>query len=916
MIPEEKIFEYNSELPKIRKGSKESLRKFRNELGYLVDNFTSCKIYDVFGVGSRRLLRFVKGEDNLTIMPEMLLELWLVIIDPKITKTKSPDAEQKRKELKQQGPNLWFEQLGFQRPDELNQKVPINRLHLLRQVVNSLCTRLIADKDFEALVELILKSAEQCYHLPSEVLDQVVHKKSSTTANIVSNSDDLPTIKQAIRQVEYFLSQREGYPKWKIDTVKKEFIEAVEYIEGSGKTFLSESEIIGLFLSIDYKVNNRARDLIEKKLEIKTLNCEITSPSIRFESDFIDILLENLPTDVDLPNIKRAIITCQICLPQSEKPFVIEWRYASNGTILNNLTIAVENGIGYRDHLLELQPTIQALGNNISGLADIKVRYKYFDGRLFRGQWVGLDTFSCFARALTICGEDWLYSTYESLSLYFEEFVNKKYITSKDSEKSEENFECHHLNSALDGVTYYFKQSENIANLRNRIQLNNIYAYRINPVDLNQNSNEKLSLKNILNEINSLATQMNNDDKLYKKLLKKTTDEPFIFKSYLSELPRLKVVAYLSQVRASIIRGDLCYAERIQQNNDFKVALAEANSLNLNNLKKAEDLLWDLSVGQITQHDNLKKCTSEELLNYVHLDEPFGSTPEKLSNTHYQNLQVDDYLAAAEVYGNAARINFYSSSDELILRRTASWFEIAALYSSKVGYEKRCSHWLCIASRTWLRLGNWERAKKFYEQAERIAQYSLSTSSLVVNRTYVSDIYLARGEYYLHQTELENSKELALIFFTKALLGASFRGFSRRVADCLYGLGKASAAVDKISLGQILMPSQTLIKSNNKIPQVTNFLGGLDFVVQEVSNWKNMFPQECDWIFPFERVTNLLRKFQSNLNVTWADVSTELIEASAETWNNWALQGGFDAHPFAEEIRQKNLLCSVSSKKP
>jgi hypothetical protein len=893
---------YRAILPKKRQLSLENFQKFRGELNELKEYFFESSIYRPLEIDGKRFNTFLEKGNNLTLRPDMILNLWLSLVNPH-NKTRSEEGKIRQKQLLEQGPDPWLEQLGFRGINTLNQTVPENRLPRLQQVVISLCTRLLSETDFIQITNLIEQLTDERYRFPLK----------DDHNNLVEDNFDQDS---AIKFVNQYIESREGKSERK-NAIKNKFRNSLSDMETTAKTLFSQEEIIGLLLNIDRQVDKRAEIYTTHTcaLGVELINCEITSPSMELPLNLGKLLKH---TGIEPQDLRQANITFKIL--NTEEPAPLHWRFTSTGTILANLVLAVERGLGYRGYLTNLQPNLTTLGSSINSLCNFRATYKDHTGQEYRGQWVDMDSIFCFAKALIICGEDWLYSLYESLTFLLKE--REIPISKKQPEQPlTHSVEYDHLKSASTGVGFFFEKAQEVAQFQSILYKNNIYAYRVNPAAQKYMTDKKPDIDQLLSDTDSSIHQLIAAEQLYSNLLNCQESDFIIYKNFIKELFRIKAFAHLFQARSATIRGELDKSEAHLKQVSINPELGHAHPVMLTKLKEAEELLWALSTDTelpILNPGTLSMDTSQ-FWEYHHLD--LLNAPKACNNDpfEFEYPGIDDYLAISELFGNTARINFYKTEDYHQLELTARWFGIAALYASKIGYEKRCCHWLCMASRTWSRIGKWARAKEFNTHANEIGQLALSPNSRELNRSFVSEINLSWGEWYLYPANAKHNIEWALTYFVKALLGSAYRGYARRVADCLYNIGRAAKdeRASNLTIGQILTSTNTNQPSrsspDSSAPRIDSFRDGLDDVERKINLWRINEPR---WIAPFGEALKLLKQceeaLKSDPNKTWADMADNFLNAAANTWNTWAsqTQAGHQArkHSFEAKILRQTFL--------
>jgi hypothetical protein len=882
---------YKAILPKKRQLSLENFQKFRDELKRLKDYFFESSLYRPLGIDGKRFNNFIEKGDNLTLRPDMVLNLWLNLVNDQITRPRSDEGKIEQRRLEEQGPDPWLEQLGFQGINTLNQRVSEHRLNRLQQVVSSLCTRLLSETDFIQATKIIEQWTNERYRFPERLgvtQQSVQHKHSTVSPQKITTGDHFEK-ESAIELVKLFIEKREDTIEQK-NAIKKEFCDTLSDMGSRAKILFSQEEIIGLFLSIDRKFDKRAEIYTRHSLGIELVTCDVTSPSMElppYLRKYLGIAIgkeiKSLPQDLSQANITFKV-------RNSKEPTPLHWRFTSTGTILANLVFAVERGLGYRGYLVNLQPNLTTLGLTIDSLCNFIATYNDQNGQVYRGQWVDMDSIRCFVMALIICGEDWLYNTYDSLALRLieqEDQISKQKRSHTNSQESE------HLRSASDGIHFFFEQLQVLAKLQNSLYKNNIYAYRVNPTGQQLLPHGQTELDILFPEIHRLLNRLFEVEKIYNNLLDRPEKIYIVFKNFIQELLRIQAFAHLFEARSATIRGEVGVSEKHIKMLSISPELGHANSVMLNKLKEAEQLLWALSTDNPMSSPEVLDMDTTEFWEHHDLNllnNPKSSNSEPLE---YDYPSIDDYLAIAELYGNTARINFYKTLNYDRLKLTATWFEIAAFYASKIGYEKRCCHWLCMASRTWSRLGKWDRAAKFYSYADEIGQLALSPNSRVLNRSYLSEINLTRGEWFLFEENPKHNIEWALSYFIKALLGSAYRGYARRVADSLYNLGRAAKdeRAAHLTIKQILDNKTSKSLADQLTPKIDSFKEGLDDVTRQVNLWR---VNETCWTDPFYESLKLLKQCEEGLELDpekkWADVADDFLKAAASAWNTWASQ--------------------------
>ncbi len=260
----------------------------------------------------------------------------------------------------------------------------------------------------------------------------------------------------------------------------------------------------------------------------------------------------------------------------------------------------------------------------------------------------------------------------------------------------------------------------------------------------------------------------------------------------------------------------------------------------------------------------------------------------------YKDPGLDIYKALSEIYGNAARIEFYLSDDKNTLEKAVEHFLKAAHYASRIGSTQRVTRWLALAGRVGVRLGDGQLSIQAFKFADKFANASLTTGhSENFRQAVLSEISLLHGEYLLL---IQNDPTNALECFLKALKGSVYLGLNRRICDALFDIFRCSKKLGNFStkkgFTKVFMGEEQLIESNK---------GNLNPTGNRTS----------------EKVLDLLCYLWSRENnPSWFQVQGEFSKLATDIWQGWhsdtSKPGTTTKHPIAKRIENESWLCQIN----
>ncbi|MBW4511394.1 MAG: hypothetical protein KME64_33515 [Scytonematopsis contorta HA4267-MV1] len=690
----------------------------------------------------------------------------------------------------------------------------------------------------------------QPHNSSSEIPDVLEASKINELESLVSN---LPKSTQDTR---WKLHPILGV-KRRLDIIKK-LRQASQAMLAAGKTKFSQQEAISLFLSIAIKerIPNNLPNLHIRvqKVEFKTLSYTITRK--KEYNNLYQMLVELVydgerklknpkhleesearvikPELLDLLDpVLMVTVTSRFGLGESEDSIddqLAQWTYTSSNTMLENAMSACGLLLGISEEIANIIVYTKALDGGVYSLVEACVVIGK-NQHQYQGIWVDRDLTIVILQA-TVCAA-------------------KQRLAEQERE------------GKLD-LQIYVSACKSISKLRQQID----------------------STRKAFQDFDFCKSeQLNEAAKTAQDELIKIPNQQIYFSLRLS-LYRSYLLAKLLQLRLMNLQGDIKNAGEIIK--DIESVLNEDEAVKnelfpIQTLLQAERYLYKLSSGDV---GDLSDSASPSA--WLELDE----WNQKIRNTikprkFYRDPGFDVYQALSEIYGNYARMKFYLSHDDKVLKTAAEEFLQAAHYALRIGSKQRAARWFALAGRVWVRLGDENFSKQALAVAEELAPANLTSGhSRSFRQAIYSEINLLRGEILL--VIQDNSNE-AIKRFLEALKGSTYLKLNRRMCDALINIARCSEKLDnrsvKNDLENIFTRDGRLFAKNHLLEAGTN-------------------PA-------VEKVIKLLHDlWEREDNPTWYTVRQDFSSLAAEIWQKWhdsANPKSNKKHPIVEQIENGKL---------
>lgn len=631
-------------------------------------------------------------------------------------------------------------------------------------------------------------------------------------------------------------------------------------LRAEGKTNFTQKEAVRLFMSIAIKEqmpkNESDLHIIVKKTEFQTLSKYIPLAEAYkdLHQKFVQIgcqaecdlktpgsclTTQMQPNSLELLNpVIMAIVTCSL-KHHGESEELIEWIYTSGNTILENAIGACSLHLGLPPDTANMNISTNTLAGSIDSLMETTVilgeKHKY------QGIWVDRDSVITMLQAMVCAAQQWL--------------VDKN------------------TNGKLD-LEIYTSACKSLAELRKRL------------------TQARKAFQNFqFLDDECKPTEIKKIADMARDELQKIPQEQIYF-TYRLNFYRCYFFAKRLELRLSNTQGNTSNIKPL--NEEIKQVLAEDKKIEqelipMQALIQSEIYLYELSRGH---EPNL--FDAQQRSNWLKLPDWDSKIKKVIQSGYcYKDPGLDIYKALSEIYGNAARIEFYLSYNKNTLETAAENLLKAAHYALRIGSTQRVTRWLALAGRVWVRLGNAQLSIQAFKCAEKLANTDLTTGhSENFRQAVLSAISLLNGEYLLL---IENDYIKALESFLKALKGSVYLGLNRRIGDALFDIYRCSKYLDNFSikegLNRVFMGEDQLTEANKgKLNPTSNYTS--------------------------EKVLELLYKlWNQEDHPTWFQVREQFSQLAADTWQKWhedTKPGTKTKHPIAEMIKNDTWLHPVN----
>lgn len=716
-------------------------------------------------------------------------------------------------------------------------------------------------------------------------------KDPSVFSRLINDIQEVIT--QALLKDES-IQGREKVEAWlkkqvKVDErISKQFWKAINKLLISGKNELTYSELFQLLqcIKINSKWDNSCLKMRISKCEFTTLTfslqdyCELPEIADELKQTALDAENEFSRDDNEIReiNLLDPVIRVSIaCLFSSGTKQVI-WQYSSSATHFENMLAALEKGLGYLDELDLIHFSNVAQGKQDYSLVKNSVVYKprVSQGQSFNvrsdkrysGIWVDQSLVIGSLQAVLIAVRNWLCDVFT------------------DAKQQTDYYEvCQHV-AAIE---------ENLLTIRKDLD-ESVLKYSTIQEKGKQNylfiSNR---LKETIDRITKIQAEKLNNNEPIQRLFENN------FKRNLS-------MAYLMSARYAHTQGNLPKAKAMEfLNNQLLEEIEELKEyIPVKILGIVEELIGKLLSG------SSKTAFTYEARRKL-FDEEFRPAVEALKDYIYdENLSIgnfkgrfdfDVYLAASELFGNVARLDFYfcqaDNLDDVKRLATISIpnFLQSAYYSAKIGRRQRAAQWLAYVSRSYCRLGKGEeegeevgeKAKAYADLAEQVLIPRIEPEQKNrYQRAILAEVNLARGEKLLL---IDRKYDEAIPHFLQSLKGAIYIGFARIIADSLYGIARAARHQGNYRIVASLENSQVFDR---------DALQGKEPLFNE----KNQAWEENEMAAYVIRFFNEL-----DIQKDWSSVAEEFEKQAKRIWHKWFVDtNGEGKHPIEIEIERGQFL--------
>ncbi|MFN6439193.1 MAG: hypothetical protein RMY35_020160 [Nostoc sp. DedSLP01] len=712
------------------------------------------------------------------------------------------------------------------------------------------------------------------------------------------NPQDNDYLKYLIHSLKNDSKQNETHPtlglKLRLEVIDK-LQRTWSKLKAGGKKNFTQQEAIRLFASIAIKeqmpknvpnlhirvqktefqtlsksinVEDDYKDLYHKFVKIayqaesdlKTPDSDLKNSKQDDSSEFVEIAYQ-AESDLETPgsNLKNskkdkffdllnpiimAIVTCSFNYNNEdnneESQELIEWIYTSGNTILENAIGACCLHLGLTEDISNINISTKTLDSSIDSLVETTVMLG--NEQKYQGIWVDRDSMITMLQAIVYATKQWLVDQSTNDKLDIEIYVSA----------------CKALADLRKRLTKVRKAFQNFQFLDDECK----------PA-----------------EINKIA-------EIAKEELKKLPQEKIYF-SYRLNFYRCYCVAKRLEIRLSNTQGNISILKSlieeiqkvIEEDEEVKKELIPIQAL-----IQSEIYLYELSCG----HES-SLFEFQQRSNWLELEDWHSKIKSAIlkEGSCYKDPGLDIYKALSEIYGNAARIEFYLSDDKNILEETAKNFLKAAHYALRIGSTQRVTRWLALAGRVWVRLGDSKLSIQAFKLAKNLADADLTTGhSQNFREAVLSEIFLLYGEYLLL---IENDPTNALEYFLKALKGSVYLGLNKRICDALFDISRCAKKLGNFStkegITRVFVQEDQLTESNK---------GKLNPTSNRTS----------------EKVLDLLcLLWNREDNPSWFQIQSEFSKLAADIWQGWHTDTSnaeiITKHPIAKRIEDESWLCQI-----
>ncbi|MBW4596251.1 MAG: hypothetical protein KME46_25935 [Brasilonema angustatum HA4187-MV1] len=837
-------------------GDQEALREM---LHFFLDKMgaTQVELSEGMGVSRPVVINFLnKEKERLPVDREGLIKLCENLYKRKVSKRKSKTESEKTEEI-ESNPDELRKLLGEIGADELLESAGF--LPEKTRIIRVTSKRFFQVAQVAALLELL--EFEDLLSTTQEFLAIASNKIAIASHKLFQEHSEYHENDSLIYLIENLWKSRLTLGlKLRLEVIEK-LRRTWERLKTGGKTNFTRQEAIALFRSITVQ-EQMSKDLANFHIRVQKLEFQTLSQSINQEEEYSDVYrrfvqigyqaernlnapdvcstmeLETQSLDSLNPVIKAAV-TCSFSL-DGRKSELLEWMYTSSNTMVENAIGACSLHIGLTKEVANITLSTKTLDSSIDSLVETTV----FLGnqQQYQGIWVDRDSMITMLQAIVCAAKQWL----------------------ADKNLSGE------LNLEI-----YDSTCKVLSELRKRLTRVRIAFQNFQFLDQECESAE----------IKRIADTARDE---LKKIPKQKIYFPYRLNFY-----RCYFIAKRLELRLSNFQGNIINAKRLIQ--EIKQVLEEDQEVKeelvpIQALIHSEVYLYELSCGHkpelFESSSRGKWLELEEWNNKIRSAIKPGSC--------YKDPGLDVYQALSEIYGNAARIDFYLCNDKNTLERTAEYFQRAAYYASRIGLTQRVSRWLALAGRVWVRLGDNNLSRQTLKFADKLARTDLTAGhSHNFCQAVLSEIHLLDGEYSLL---INDDATKALERFLEALKGSVYLGLNRRICDALFNISRCSNKLSNFSTKEGL---SRVFKEEDHLSELNKSK------LNPMSNHTS------------EKVLDLLcNLWNREDNPTWFQVRREFSDLAAQTWQGWhcdtSESGATTKHPIAERIKSGSWLCQVN----
>jgi len=844
---------------------KERLLEFRNSFGASMSELALG-----LHVSRQKLYDFMdKKDETLPIDRRNILSLWDKLTTFENAKGLTPAEKQRRIELRHQGPDQLLIDAGFLPRAGLSSPSTGIENPQIRRVVSRLSSNWIEDDVLRASIA-------------NSILDQILEQgrlDKDYYIQPISGEKAENWLETAFINAKSGIHENNALRKYKAEIRK---------LGRSGKTQFVKAELYELYQSIlehelidsDNKGRLTVTDCQFRTISIPTnnspfygsdensdlfevcKNAEANLASLLDSSNKIETPLESYKREDPFIPVIEVTISCSFFI--AEQWECTKFRYASTATHIENMIIAIENGLSYP---LEITGFfIRAIGRTAKSLARVSISLSEDQKakEVYQGWWVTSNTILGISKAIVDALRKWISAKAIDSSIYY---------------------------------YAYYKLAEYDTSLTKHID----FLFEKEPYRKSDSSHSQfiLDLSKIEKDLSSINSEEREELQKFSRILKVKFDTAKIMKLHglLLECNLAEAKNLVKDVEKIIVSADRKLKEaRIAESSKNT---SEEATKEITNVLKIDDLHYQLLSLYAASCLMFYKFLSGDKAFIVgkqwRLDSSYKIENRlesvKLYARYIGAIDSSMYLYTSQLYGTTAYLEFYSDTKDG-LDNAVNYFLTASYYSSRIGYSQRAAYWIAYASRTCRRLNQRDKAKRLLLIAQQFLRQRNLSYNVEVNKDKdwsAANIYLAEGEYLLkNENRTEEDKNEALCCFFYALNTAINTGLRRLVADSIYNTYLALKEMKSISISD---------EDFKNISQI------LDEKVEASNEW------------PLERKVFSLFKdvFSSSESSQLEELSSQFQALAKDIWHSWATcilsnRDPSENHPVVDEIEADRLL--------